>query len=142
MFDGLARSADDITDRLQSVSTRTAGLLQRLPGMELAVRSQELFPPPGEEHPTAAPLRDRQTNIPTVLSKRTNCAPVLDTYSLQCALPPPLWKIEVVFAGIMPEDELSQACVLAYSHPGTLLHALRSHLLGPLSFPDLSPASL
>ena len=109
MFDSIARSTEDVTDRIQNVSTRTKNLINKLPNVETTIRTHDA----SNSQPNSLILySNREGYVPNVLTRKSNPSFLKDYYAI-CALPPPLWKLESVFNN--PEDN---SYALSYSNPG------------------------
>lgn len=95
MFDTLARSADDMNDRIQSLSSKTTNLFKKLPDVEKKIKTTGID---SNDMKISFPLKNRAGYIPTVLTKKSNAVPIRDFYMHCCNLPPPLWKIESIMS--------------------------------------------
>ena len=130
MFDTLARSTDDMNDRIQTLSTKTSNLLTKLPSVEKIIKTTEID---YNSMKISYPMKNRSGYIPTVLTKKSNAIPIRDYYMTCCTIPPALWKIESMMTNstipfVFPNTHTNTnsntnsnspiECLVLYSDPG------------------------
>lgn len=115
-FDSLLQLSEDVHERVNNLSNRTTTLFQKLPILESRLISVELSASDFGHSSSIAKdmfLNDRDSYIPNVLSRSTNCNQIMSQYHA-CQPLPPFWKLK----SITEQDTTNY-----YSNPGIYPHS-------------------